>query len=66
MVHIRQSFFSIATAVIFSILGLLYGLGAAKGMGATIGSAELSTSVTWALAGLMFVMSYFALVHIKD
>jgi len=66
MVHIRQPFFSIITATVFSLLGLMYGLTAAKGVGIMFGTIELNISATWALTGVMFLMSYFALVHIKD
>jgi len=66
MVHIRQPFFSIVAAVIFGLLGTLYGLSAGQGSGAVLGSIELNVPVTWALSGVMFLMAYFALVHIKE
>jgi hypothetical protein len=66
MVHIRQPFFSIATATIFAILGLVLGLGAGEGTEVMLGTYTLSAGAAWALTGLMFLMAYFALVHLKD
>ena len=65
-IHIRQPFFSIVTAIIFGILGLFYGIGAVNGTGVVLGSTELNVSVSWALTGVMFLMAYFALVHLTD
>jgi hypothetical protein len=65
MVNIRQSFFSITTAIVFALLAVLYGLNATKGVSTMIGGVEINPSTTWALTGIMFLMSYFALVHIK-
>lgn len=66
MVHIRQPFFSIITATVFSLMGLMYGISAGKGAGIAFGTIELNMSASWALTGVMFLMAYFALVHIKD
>ena len=65
-VHIRQPFFSIVTAIIFGLLGLFYGIGAVQGAGVMLGSFELDVAVSWALTGVMFLMAYFALVHLTD
>ena len=66
MVHIRQPFFSIVTAIIFSIMGLLYGWNAAEGNSAVLGPINLGVPTTWGLAGVMFLMAYFAIVHLKE
>lgn len=68
MVHIRQPFFSIMTAMIFSLLGLLHGLDAINGTGVVMisNNVEINTSAAWALTGVMFLMAYFALVHLKE
>lgn len=66
MVHIRQPFFSILTAVVFGVLGLLYSFDAMNGTVVFIGGAELPAGATWALVGLLFLMAYFAIVHMKD
>jgi hypothetical protein len=65
MIQIRQPFFSIVTSAIFALLGVLYGLNAGKGVSTMIGGVEMNTSGTWAFTGLMFLMAYFALVHMK-
>jgi len=66
MIHIRQPFFSIITATIFGLLAVMYGIAAGHGTGIMFGSIELNVPATWALTGVMFLMAYFALVHIKD
>lgn len=66
MLHIRQPFLSIAMAIIFSVLGLMYGLATAKEVNVVLGTIELNASASWALTGIMFLMAYFAMVHIKD
>jgi hypothetical protein len=66
MVRIRQPFFSIATAFVFSALAVMYGLNAATGVSVFIGSVEFNAAASWALTGVMFLMAYFALVHIRD
>lgn len=49
----------------FALLAVLYGLNATKGVSTMVGGVEINPSTTWALTGIMFLMSYFALVHIK-
>ncbi len=66
MVHMRQPFFSIATSIIFSLLGLVYGIDAIHNNTIIIAGAEVSSSALWAIAGIMFLMAYFALVHLND
>jgi len=66
MVHIRQPFFSIAAASVFGILGLLFGIDAARNSVVIIGGVELAQNAVWALTGVLFLMAYFALVHLKD
>lgn len=66
MVHIRQPMFSIMTAVIFALIGLVLGLGAGNGSEVMLADITLNSSTAWALSGLMFLMAYFSLVHLKD
>ncbi len=66
MVHMRQPFFSIATSIIFSLLGLVYGIDAIHNNAVVIAGAEVSPSALWTIAGTMFLMAYFALVHLHD
>lgn len=65
MVHIRQPFFSIVTAIIFTMFGLLFGLDVVRESAVTIGGIKVGASAAWALTGVMFLMAYFSLVHIK-
>lgn len=65
MLHIRQPFYSITTSGIFTILGLLFGLEAAKGTTVPLGVVDLNSAMTWGLTGLLFLMAYFALVHLR-
>jgi hypothetical protein len=53
-------------AIIFSVLGLMYGLATAKEVNVVLGTIELNAGASWALTGIMFLMAYFAMVHIKD
>lgn len=64
LIHMRQPFFSITTGGIFALLGLLFGL--ASGTNSLVfGGVAIGSSASWALTGLMFVMAYFSLVHLK-
>lgn len=65
MVHIRQPFFSIAAASIFGALGLIYGVGAMVGYPFILLDAELDPTVGYALSGLLLLMAYFSLVHLR-
>jgi len=64
MIHIRQPFFSIAASAVFGLLALL--LDAATNSVVVIGGTELTSSAAWALTGVLFLMAYFSLVHLKD
>lgn len=66
MIRIRQPFFSITTAIVFSLLGLLHAIDAVNGTTLVIGGAELAPGAEWALTGILFLMAYFAIVHMKD
>ena len=66
MLHIQQPFFSIVTAGIFTLLGVFYGVTAGSGEGVIFSNVQITVSASWALSGLMFLMAYFALVHLKD
>jgi len=65
MVHIRQPFFSIVSATIFMLLGLLYGVSNVNGDPISIGVVKFVPPVSWAVTGIMFLMAYFSLVHMK-
>lgn len=66
MIHIRQPFFSIATAAIFALLGLGAACIAVNPEPLIIMGEEAPKQVLWAFTGLAFVMAYFALVHLKN
>jgi len=66
MIHIRQPFFSIAASAVFGLLALLFGIDAATNSVVVIGGTELTSSAAWALTGVLFLMAYFSLVHLKD
>jgi len=66
MLHVRQPFFSLAVASFLSALALLHGMGLATGNAVVIAGFELSDSAGWAVVGVMFLLAYFALVHLKD
>ncbi len=66
MIRIRQPFYSIASSIVFTAHAILYGVNAINGVYFSIGNAMFSPSVTWAMSGLMFLMGYFSLVHIRD
>lgn len=66
MLYIRQPFFSIATASIFAALGLVYGIGAQLNFPVVFLNTNIDPTVGYALSGLLFVMAYFSLVHLKQ
>jgi len=66
MIHIRQPFFSIATAAIFALLGLGAGCLAVNTDALIIMGETAPDQALWAFSGLAFVMAYFALVHLKE
>ncbi len=57
--------FSIASAAIFGVLGVLYGASAIDGVGVVLAGVTLNVATSWALTGLMFIMAYFSLVHLR-
>jgi len=65
MIHMRQPFHSIATAAVFLVFGVLFGGAAISQSGVTFADVTLNEQATWAATGLMFVMSYFSLVHLR-
>jgi hypothetical protein len=65
MIHMRQPFFSIVSALVYLISAMLFAFMAVNSVSVSVGGADLSTSVMQAISGLFFVMAYFSLVHIK-
>lgn len=65
MLHIRQPFFSIATATIFAALGLIYSLGVQMNLPPVLIGVELDPVMGYVMSGLFFLMAYFSLVHLK-
>ncbi|MBP9760541.1 MAG: hypothetical protein KBD24_04255 [Candidatus Pacebacteria bacterium] len=65
MVHMNQPFFSIVSAAIFSILGLFFGSMGVLGDMVTFGYLEVTSQAVWGITGLMFIMAYFSLVHLR-
>jgi hypothetical protein len=66
MVHIRQPFFSIAAAAIFGALGLMGGMSIMTNSPVVFGGNELNDQTLWSFIGVMFLMAYFSLVHLKE
>ncbi len=66
MVHIRQPFFSIAAATLFGALGLMGGMSIMTHSSVVFGGTELNDPTLWMFVGVMFLMSYFSIVHLKD
>jgi hypothetical protein len=65
MVHMREPFLSITSGVIFAILGLIFANAAATTETINLANVEVTSSVSWALTGVLFIMAYFSLVHLK-
>jgi len=65
MFHIRQPFFSIVSAFIYTLMGLLFAGSAVDGVTSHLGGFELGPVAAWVFTGLMFVMAYFSLVHLR-
>lgn len=65
LVHIRQPFHSIATATVFLILAIFFGGAALSNAPVHFADLELGLRTMWTMTGLMFVMSYFSLVHLR-
>ena len=65
MTHLNHSSFSIAAAATFGMFGLLFGIAGFTGSTVNFGDMEFSNSIAWVITGLMFVLAYSALVHLK-
>jgi len=65
MMTMRQPFYSTCAAVVFAALGIFMGLRSAYGWQLMIDGWSMPTGVSWGLCGLMFVMAYFSLTHMK-
>jgi hypothetical protein len=78
MVHIRQPYFSILSATIFTLLGLAYTLSAHVETQAALGNipalgapqmvlmgGTVGPSIGFVIAGVCFLMAYFSIVHLK-
>jgi hypothetical protein len=66
MVHMRQPFFSIVSALVYLSGALLLAAVAGSQSPLTIGGAVLNDGALWSISGLFFLMAYFSLVHLKD
>lgn len=66
MIHMRQPFFSIANSVIYIALGMVFGIAGTAGHTVQFGTLVFDASALWALTGIMFLMAYFSLVHIRE
>lgn len=62
----RQPFFSIANSIIYIALGLVFGVAGTAGDTIQFGTFTFSSSALWALTGIMFLMAYFSLVHLRN
>ncbi len=65
MLHMRQPFYSIVSAIIFGGLGLVYGLQSINGFDVRFGGVTLSTQIGWAISGVLFLMAYFSIAHLQ-
>lgn len=65
MLHMRQPYFSMLSALIYGLLGVLFGLSAAFGAPITLQGVELAGAIEWSITGVMFIMAYFSLVHLR-
>ncbi len=65
MIHMRQPFFSLATASIFLVLAILSGGSAISGQPIEFADVVFTQVPAYMMTGLMFIMAYFALVHLK-
>jgi|GEM_PF-2740857 len=66
MTHLKHSSFSIAAAGTFGLLGLLFGIAGFTGSEVSFGDLVFSNSAAWIFTGLLFVLSYSALIHLKN
>lgn len=65
MIHMRQPFYSIASAATYLLCAIGLGLLAATPDAVLLFGTTAPSSALWALCGLMFLMAYFSLVHLK-
>lgn len=65
MVEMRQPFFSVVSAIVFAAWGLFFGLSAILGWNVVVGGWGVTDQLSWLLAGLHFLMSYFSLAHLQ-
>lgn len=65
MLHMRQPFFSIVSAIIYLFTALIVGGFAGSHVTLAFGDMPVSSSIAWLVAGLFFIMAYFSLVHLS-
>lgn len=65
MVHMRQPFYSIVSAVVYLAGALLLAAVSQSGAVVSVGFTTLNGSALLSVAGLFFIMAYFSLVHLK-
>lgn len=65
MIQMKQPFYSIAAAVIFVAWGIVHGVRSVQQWEVMIGGWAMPIEVSYAITGLMFVMAYFSLIHLR-
>ncbi len=65
MIHMRQPFFSIASATTYLLCAVGLGWLAVTPDSVSLYGIPASSAVLYTLCGLMFLMAYFSLVHLK-
>jgi hypothetical protein len=65
MIEMKQPFYSIAAAIIFATWGLIHGIRSVQQWNLQVGSWDMPIWFSFAIAGLMFVMAYFSLAHMR-
>lgn len=65
MITMRQSFYSITASIIFSGFGIFFACAASYNWQVLIDAWKMPSEFSWGVAGLMFLMAYFSLAHLK-
>lgn len=61
----KHSFYSIASSIIFLGLGVLHGVRSVQAWPLVINTYSVPLSLSYAITGLMFVMAYFSMTHLR-
>ncbi len=65
MMTMRPSFYSLTAAIVFLALGVFMGMRSSYGWQLMIDTWSMPVALSWAFCGLMFVMAYFSLAHMR-